>query len=45
MSPYVSYMLGLLTSISILLILWILSALDLGIADAYSKVFCDQVKK
>lgn len=43
MSPYLAYVLGILTVILIFLPFWLLSQTSEGVANAYSSVFCDQI--
>jgi hypothetical protein len=42
MSPYLAYLLGLLTVLVIVVPLWLLSTRYQGVADAYRRIFCDQ---
>lgn len=44
MSPYTSFILGILLVIAIIVPFWILSGVNSDVGRAYSRVFCDQVK-
>lgn len=42
MSPYLAYLLGVLTVLIIVVTFWVLSARFKNVSDVYQSIFCDQ---